>query len=125
MTAKASSERVRCRNQRCRSKLPIPTANEHKALAAPMIVAVIGASPSMAPLDRAFADLAAPVVELAVAIRSAEGPFGAILKPLATTLAWCAMSKEVPILRALKVPTKAVEPPPGYRSPGHRSTPSI
>jgi hypothetical protein len=35
MTATASSERVRCRNQRCRSKLPVPTANEHKAFCTP------------------------------------------------------------------------------------------
>jgi hypothetical protein len=35
MTATASSERVRCRNQRCRSKLPIPTDNQHKAFCTP------------------------------------------------------------------------------------------
>jgi hypothetical protein len=27
--------RVRCRNQRCRSKLPVPTDNEHKAFCTP------------------------------------------------------------------------------------------
>jgi hypothetical protein len=27
--------RVRCRNQRCRSKLPFPTDNEHKAFCTP------------------------------------------------------------------------------------------
>jgi hypothetical protein len=35
MTATASNERVRCRNQRCRSKLPVPTASEHKAFCTP------------------------------------------------------------------------------------------
>ena len=31
MKAKDNLARVRCRNQRCRSKLPIPTDNDHKA----------------------------------------------------------------------------------------------
>jgi hypothetical protein len=29
------SLRVRCRNQRCRCKLPIPTENDHKAFCSP------------------------------------------------------------------------------------------
>jgi hypothetical protein len=35
MTAMASSERHRCRNLRCRSKLPIPTDNQHKTFCTP------------------------------------------------------------------------------------------
>lgn len=31
----AGSERVRCRNAKCRSKLPIPTSNDHKAFCTP------------------------------------------------------------------------------------------
>jgi hypothetical protein len=30
--------RVRCRNQRCRSKLPVPTDNEHKAFCTPLLL---------------------------------------------------------------------------------------
>jgi hypothetical protein len=31
----AGSERVRCRNSKCRSKLPAPTSNDHKAFCTP------------------------------------------------------------------------------------------
>jgi hypothetical protein len=30
-----NTQRVRCRNQRCRTKLPLPTDNEHKAFCSP------------------------------------------------------------------------------------------